>query len=191
MKIYARWWGLMNSPRILYQVTEYIRNFSVSNWPAAQMGEVRVDQTILKTVLNSFSKSQSVFIISSRKWSFRASIDSRERRVIRRSVLSKCLPYNLGVSPYAFSILMHTSVPCLAKSTGLLFASRDAIVPSISPSLEGTQLCFPDLAIPATVTPMMIGSRELKIQLGSLLNLHGNMATWQCLSFVFCFESSL
>ena len=167
----------MNSPRVLYQVTEYIRNFSVSNWPAAQVGEVRVDQTILKTVLNSFFKSQSVFVISSRKWCLRASTDSRERRLIRRSVLSKCLPYNLRASPFVFSILMHTSVPCPAKSTGLLFASRDAIVPSISPFLEGTQLCFPDWTIPATVTPMMIGSRELKIQLGSNLYLHGNMAT--------------
>ena len=42
LKIYAGWWGLMNSPRVLRQVTEYIRKFYVVFFSARKFVVVSV-----------------------------------------------------------------------------------------------------------------------------------------------------
>ena len=141
----------------------------------------------LGTIYKSYESSSKV----ENAYSLSASIPSLDILVTRPSVFSKWRPIIFAASPVVFSILMQTSSPFFAESTGFPLLSIDDTAPmhmfsfesytkaqTLSLTLLGTQIGAPTLNWPSSIlTPTTIGSLLAKIQSGMMDIFAGKIAT--------------
>lgn len=136
-----------------------------------------------------------------------SSVSPEHTLLTSMSVWSKWRPYSLGASPDTDSILIATSCPLWAISTGLWLASTLEITPKSrhygKPMLNifftnfytctfllGTMIGVPGFTSPpSTVTPITIGSLALNTQSGRIRSLQGNTAIFLYSSLFLSFNS--